>query len=284
MLASEYLTSTRGALSLDFRYYAYAGWFGILALAFFALAWRPVPTGLMARLSGWAISGLLSIALLAFGLFLGVPTGSQNALYGRQVFIGARTAPSLFKKAGIVAEPSDWRVLLDWNPVPVGSHLQGQIGSSQVAGSCFAVQPLDEPGIRLRALNPPPGWRLQLRIPVDLPQNLASHSMLALSAYLHSSYPKSIPSIGLLIENKQTGQPVFQQWAVVSSAWEPGPAPVEYAVAAKIDPALSRAFFLLDWAPQESGETMTVLQSAAGLMEIPAAFSFRGTTNEPARN
>ncbi|MEI8309171.1 MAG: hypothetical protein WCH98_00285 [Verrucomicrobiota bacterium] len=283
MLASEYLTSTRGALALDFRYYAYAGWFGILALAFFVLAWRPVTTSHMVLFSGWTISVLLSIVLVGFGLLHGMPTGSQNAVFGRQIYIGARTAPSLFKNAGIVAEPADWRALLDWTPVPVGSHLQEQIGSSPAGGGCFSVQPLDQMGVRLQALNPSPGWRLQVRVPVDLPQNLSPHSMLALSAYLQSSQSKRIPNIGLLIENKQTGEPVYQQWAIISSAWEPGPVPVEYAVAARIDPAIHRAFFLIDWAPREPGETMSVLQPAAGVMEIPATFLLSGKAQESSR-
>ncbi len=281
MLASEYLTSSRGALALDFRYYAYAGWFGILALAFFALAWMPVPMNRIAQLSGWTTSAVFSIILMAFGLFHGMPSGSQNALFGRQIYIGGRTAPSLFKKAGIIPEPADWRVLLDWKPILLGSHLRDQIGSNPGLEGRFAVEPPDQAGIQLRALNPSPDWRLQLRVPIDLPQNLTTRSMLALSAYLYSSRPISIPSIGLLIENKQTGEAVFQQWGIISSAWEPGPVPEEFAVAAKIDPAVHRAFFLLDWAPQQTGETMSVLQPSVGLMEIPTTISFMRRAQAP---
>jgi hypothetical protein len=266
MLVSDFLASTRGALGLDFRYYIYSGWFGIVGLALFCSG--VVPAGTSSP-RGRAINislAVFSIAIVGFGLFVGTPSASQLALFGRQIHVGALTAPNLFRKAGVLPDSSDWRLLLSWCPVNAQKDFQTLASVNSDAASRFEREPDPEGGLSVRCMRSGSPERLQMRNSIEIAPQQSERCTLALSGYLHSTHPEHIPSIGLVVENKTTGKVMQYRWAIVSSAWGPGDDPVEYAVAVPFQPSAERAFVLVDWAPVQAGERMTIRNLAFGLM------------------
>lgn len=282
MLLSDFLSSTRGALGLDFRYYIYSGWFGIVGMALFCSGALPESAASsVRRVSRLAIASF-STCMVIYGLFVGMPSASQQALFGRQIHVASLTSPNLFRKAGIVPDSSDWRLLLAWSPVDADKdfikHAEGDPG----AGSRFERLPDAGAGLSLRCLKAGSPERLQMKIPVGISPQAPEQCTLALSGYLHSTEPGRIPSIGLVVESAETGKVLQYRWAIVSSAWGPGDEPVEYAVAVPFRPPTERAFVLIDWAPLQMGEQMTIRNLSLGFMPRTGLFMSSASAAQPA--
>ena len=265
MFLSDFLASTRGALGLDFRYYIYSGWFGLIGIALFFSSLRTIAKSRATS----AISVILALfvaAVVLFGFLAGTPSGNQQALFGRQIHIGALTAPNVFRKAGIVPDTSDWRLFFTWHPVDAGKDLANLLAADPAAAARFKVEPSAGTEVSVRCLQADKPDRLQLRNPIEIDSQPAEQCTLALSGYLQSTSPERIPSIGLVVESKETGKVTQYRWAIVSSAWGPEDEPVEYAVAVPFRPSTERAFLLVDWAPSQAGETMSIHELSIGLM------------------
>lgn len=279
MVFSDFLASTRGALGLDFRYYIYSGWFGIVGIALFCSGALPAVKAPRAHLAAQIVFSAFSVCLVVFGLLVGTPSASQQALFGRQIHVGSLTAPNLFRKAGIAPDSSDWRVLMEWSRVDAEEAFLKLTASDPGTASKFGHSREMNDGLSVTCLKVGAPDRLQVKIPVEAIPQASGQCTLALSGYLQCSVAERIPSIGLLVENRYTGKVTQYRWAVVSSAWGPGKDPVEYAVAVPFLPSNEHAFVLIDWAPIAKGEKMTIQNLSTGVM--PRSFGIASSRGAP---
>ena len=101
MMVSDYLASTRGVYEVDFRYFAYAGWFGLISISCILCAILDLTKGSWLLVLVRCTGVLFGMALILFDLKGGVESRNENALFGRQIYIAPQCAPNLFKEAGI---------------------------------------------------------------------------------------------------------------------------------------------------------------------------------------
>ena len=259
MMVSEYLSAKRGVFSADFRYYAYGGWFGVMAIAFFSGALIFNNTNISALRSIRITVVLLSLILILFDVLIGVSAASQNALFGRQIFIASQMCPNLFHTAGVVAESADWHLFLEWKPLAIFSELELIKRKDAVFSSRFTWSTPDENSVKMNLSEEGVPQSFQMKTPVSLDQyGYSGERSVVIRALLQSSHPERMPAIGLAVEDKITGKVVSDRWALISSAWVPGTKPEEYACEVRFDPRKQKIFFKIYWGPKDVGENILI--------------------------
>ena len=264
MLVSESLSSTRGAFDLDFRYYAYGGWFGMMTVCvlseYFIQSYIP-GTRRFCR----AIGILFGMALVGFTVFNGVAAASQNALYGRQIFMGFRTAPNLYKLAGIHMDIHDWASIAEWRGLT--PELQNEYEKAENSHYHKKYEMINKDSkISITCRNKDTSERLQLKLPLSIPIH-ADEGTLFVRTLLQSSNINHMPAFGISVRNVISHKVIQYRWGVISSDWAPGNAPVEYACGVPFDAKSDEATVLLDWAPAEVGESAMILNLEVGSLK-----------------
>ena len=263
MIASDYLASTRGVYDVDFRYFAYAGWFGLISAAcsfsvILELSKSP-RTSIVMRCAGVLFGITLSLILIKGG----IQTRSENALFGRQIYIAPQCAPNLFKDAGFVPKRSDWHLLLSWKAVDFPKVIQEE-GDTPERIRQFNCRTLDDNSIIVKHEATPSPKCLQLKIPIEVNQSGMSANTIVVKALLQSSHQNRMPAVGISTEDRKTGSVMQSKWANISSAWGPGVEPEEYACSVPFDPKKQNVFVNIYWGPKEKDESISIKDLAVG--------------------
>ena len=264
MILSEYITSTRAVFITDFRYYAYGGYFGIAAVScfigsfyFVKLSTRKI---ILARILGY----IIAILFITYTLFCGVSTASQNALFGRQIEVAQRTAPNLFREAGITPNISDWHRLLVWKSHDLDHEieLRGKNETGFTNRFNWRTDGSNSLNVTYIGLNGPASF--QMKIPIRNDELASPSGSIVVKALLQSSHSDRMPAVGISIEDLKTGKLLQEKWAVISSAWTSGMKPEEFACGVPYDPMQQKAFIRIYWAPKAIGESILIQGLSVG--------------------
>lgn len=265
MVISDYLASKRGVYNVDFRYYAYAGWFGIVAISCFTRTLFMAKTGAISKKILNVIGLILFVCLMSAIVLTRVATASENAIFGRQFYIAPQTAPNLFKSLGVSPERSDWHFLLAWKSCGLTPALQALQDNDPSFASRFKWE-ADKDSVNTArcSTNGGPG-SLQMRIPVIFnSNNTRTDDSIALKVLLQSSNQDRMPAVGIETEEKISGKVLLSKWSIISSAWGPSDKPEEYACGVRFNPKTQNAFVKIYWAPDELGECILIKDLSIG--------------------
>jgi len=263
LLLSEYIAAAR-AQFVDFRYYAYALWFGLFAIAAGMTGIIRLVLGKQARRVAGALVMALGLLFTAHAYGWGVPTASQRALYGRQIDVGARTAPSLFDALRISPDTDDWKYQQSLIRFDLAPAFEAEAENSADFRGRFQWEKKQDGSLRVVSLTDGAPHRLWLRLP--LPEEVRNKLIeqtdrdLCLSVRFTRELGElgSQPVMGFRLFDAQAEPKVVSHWAAISSSWHASDENVEFASEIDVDLRRQAPSVVLSWQPAFVGDAFTI--------------------------
>jgi len=266
MMLTEYLAATRGEF-LDFRYYAFTQWYAIMAVgASIAVIRMSVPSPAFRKFAAVAAS-VFAAVLVVHAAAGDLRTASQKALFGRQIDVAGKTAPSLFEAFSLEPQAADWREQLPlWTEIRIDGPISSHAVSPPEAAEHFTMLRKESGAVMLRSLSGREGGRLILRVPVDDLNVSADGCLVVLRAdlLLEEGIKSGLPTMGLRVQSSNEDRPELH-WASVSSHWSPWKGWVTHAASASTDNPETEYSLILSWQPRTKGEAIRLDNIAAGV-------------------